>query len=255
MRNTVFASSLVVVAVGGLAGGVTSASDPGAAPPDTIPGSELLEGLGFTPEQLQCLAQNTGTIDITDLTSFTDLMAECELSMDQLFQIGQQAPATAEVETSATVGEGVTPSEIDAAAAAAALELLGLDQATLDCLVSEAGGAMPDDQGAELAFFNCEVGLGQLLAGIVALEVAASGAESDATTAESAATTPTVDSTSATVAPTGNALLDSILERLDPEQAQCVLDNAPDLDLSDVTALAALVETCGLELSDILPGG
>jgi hypothetical protein len=149
----------------------------------------------------------------------------------------------------------VTPIEIDAAAAAASLELLGLDQATIDCLVSEAGGASPDDQGAELALFNCEVGLGQLLAGIVALEAAASGAEPIATTPASSAPIPTVDGTPATDAPASNPLLDVLLEQLDPEQAQCVVDNAPDLDLGDLTALLAVADTCGIELTDIILGG
>jgi hypothetical protein len=121
--------------------------------------------------------------------------------------------------------------------------------------VSEAGGATPDDQGAELALFNCEVGLGQLLAGIVALEAAASGAEPSATTPASSVPTPTVDGAPGTVAPSSNPLLDVLLEQLDPEQAQCVVDTAPDLDLADLTALLAVADTCGIELTDIILGG
>jgi hypothetical protein len=250
MRTTVIASSLVVVALVGVASASASGAAPGApaAPNTTLSGMDVLGDLGFTTEQLQCVAENAGTIDITELlSSFTDVIEQCGLSIDQLLMFGDGTPGTAEGEGSATDGEAASPSEIDAAGAAAALELLGLDEATVDCLVSEAAVGTADDQGAELALFNCEVGLGQLLAGIVALEAAASGTASVATA--------TVDRATAPDAPTSNALLDTILEGLDPEQAQCVREVAPDLELTDLAAIRDVVETCGINLFELVLGG
>jgi hypothetical protein len=169
------------------------------------------------------------------------------MPLDELLQFGDEPVATDEIGPTAT-GEAMTPSEIDAAAAAAALGLFDLDEETLACLVSEAATATPDDQSAELALFNCEVGLGRLLAGIIALEAAASGADPAATTA-------TVERATATEPPMSDPLLDALLEGLDPEQAQCVHDVAPDLDLSDLAAVNDVVETCGIDLLDLLPGG
>jgi hypothetical protein len=251
MRNTVIACSVAVVALAGVAGGVVSASDPGVAPnapPSSIPGLDIFGDLDLDSEQLQCLAESAGSLDITDLASLPDLLAQCGKPLDELLQFGDEPVATDEIGPTATAGEAVTPSDIDAAAAAAALGLFGLDEETVACLVAEAATATPDDQSAELALFNCEVGLGRLLAGIIALEAAASGTDPAATTA-------TVERATATEPPMSDPLLDALLEGLDPEQAQCVRDVAPDLDLSDLAAVNDVVATCGIDLLDLLPGG
>jgi hypothetical protein len=250
----ILASSLVVVALGGLAGGISQAAgaDP-AAPPDTTPGMDIFADMGLTPEQAQCLIDSVGSVDTNDMTALTNLMTECGISLDQLLQIGQESVVTVPpIPTTEALAEA--PPEIDAASAAAALASLGLDEATVDCLVSEAATATADDQDAETAFLNCGVGAAQILDGIVAIAAAAG--------MDTTLTTEVLDATASTVESTGNAMVDLLLEELaseginlDADQGQCLLDNISDLDPNDITAIAAVFETCGIELSDIIPGG
>ncbi len=257
MRKTLIASSVAALAVAGLAGGaVYAAGDdaaPAAAPTTTIPGSDVFADMGLTPEQSDCLVANVGGVDMNDLTALMELMTQCGISTDQLLQIGEGAlETTLPGETATTTA---LPAEIDPATAAAALALFGLDQETIDCLVAEASAGTPDDATAELAFFNCEVGMAQLLAGIIALDTAASGAApADSATVTIAAEEPAVTS--------GNAMVDLLLEQLaaqginlDAEQGQCLLDNISDLDPNDMSAMLAVFETCGIEIADLLPGG
>jgi hypothetical protein len=259
MRKALIASSVAALAIAGLAGGaVYAAGDdaaPAAAPTTTIPGSDIFADMGLTPEQSDCLVANVGGIDMNDLTALMELMTQCGISTDQLLQIGEDAlETTLPGETATTTA---LPAEIDPATAAAALALFGLDQETIDCLVAEAsvGVGAPDDATAELAFFNCEVGMAQLLAGIIALDTAASGAApADSATVTVAAEEPAVTS--------GNAMVDLLLEQLaaqginlDAEQGQCLLDNISDLDPNDMSAMLAVFETCGIEIADLLPSG
>jgi hypothetical protein len=262
MRKTAFVIPLVVVALGGLTGGMVNATgtaDP-ASPPDTTPGSDIFADLGLTPEQTQCLVESAGNIDTSDLTALTNLMSECGISLEQLMQIGQETETVATVEAvPETVGPPASePSvEIDPAAATAALAALGLDQTAVDCLVAEAATATPDDPGAEGAFNACGVGPAQLLAGIVALAEAGTGSD-----AAPPATAEVAEAPPGSVASTGNPMVDMLLEQLaaqginlDAEQGQCLLENIADFDPNDVTSIANVLQTCGIELSDIVPGG
>jgi hypothetical protein len=259
MRTSLIASSLAVLSLVGLAGGAAYAAESRpspAAPSTTVPGMDMLESLGLTPEQIQCMASNLTGIDMNDLTALTEMMTQCGITMDQLVQIGESASTTVADETVTPVPESVAATEIVAEAAAAALALLGLDQATVECLVAEASTAAPaDPAAAELAFFNCEVDLAQILGGVVALDAAAGGsAGTDDLTATTAVGAPPSS--------TGNAMLDILLQQLaaegitlDPEQGQCLLDNISDFDPSDVASIVAVMESCGIELTDIVPGG
>jgi hypothetical protein len=263
MRKTVIATSLAVVALGGLAGSIASASgsdaDP-ASPPETTPGLDILSGLGLDPDQLQCLAESFGTVDVTDFSAMSELMDQCGVSIDQLLQIGDPSAATVEDEapetTEAVTVTAVATTDIDPAAAAAALEAFGVDADAVECLVSEAATVSPgDQQAAELAFIACEIGPAEILAGIVALDAAASGTESEPPGSAVDVAPP------ASVESTGNPMLDIVLEQLaaagvvlDDEQRTCLEDSIADVDLTDITAITALLETCNIDLSGT-PGG
>jgi hypothetical protein len=262
----VIASSLIVVALGGLAGGVASASDSGAAPAapsTTLPGMDVFTELGLTPEQGQCLVDNIGSVDMEDMTALFDVMTQCGITMDQLLQIGQATDTTlsAVPEATTTLAAAVSSVAIDPAAATAALDQLGLDSVAVECLAAASTPSAPaDDASAEAIFDACGVGPLQVLEGILALHAAAGGG-TEVTPTTLTATTLGV-ATPATVTETGNAMLDILLQQLasqgiilDPEQGQCLLDNISDLDPTDFTAIAAVLETCGIELSDIAPGG
>jgi hypothetical protein len=265
MRKTLIASSLAVVALGGLAGSIASASGSGAdpaAPPDTTPGLDALSELGIDAEALQCIVENFGSADVTDMSAMTELIDQCGISLDQLMQllqIGDETVATVENvigtvgEATATteVGEATVPPDIDAATAAAALEALGLDEASVDCLVTEAATATPDDAGAGAAFDNCGVGPAQLLDAIVALDAAASGTDA------APPTTAVDDVVPTSAASSGSEAFDIVIEtlesagiELEAEQEACLQENVEGLDPTDITAITALLETCG-----ILPGG
>jgi hypothetical protein len=266
MRNTVIVSSLVVVALGGLAGGVASASESGAVPAaasTTLPGMDVFTDMGLTPEQGQCLVENIGSVDTDDMTALFDVMDQCGISMEQLLEIGQMGEATLPDVVEATTTLAAPPSSvaIDPAAATAALEQLGLDASALECLAAASTPSAPaDDASAESVFGACGVGPLQVLEGILALHAAAGGSTDGAATTLTPTTLSVV--TPATVPETGNAMVDILLQQLaaegiilDAEQGQCLLDNISDLDPNDFTAIAGVMETCGIELSDLVPGG
>jgi hypothetical protein len=253
MRNTVIASSLLVVALGGLAGGVASATAQ-AAPDTTLPGMDVFTDLGLSGEQGQCLVDNIGSVDMEDMTALFEMMEQCGITMEQLMQIGEATatlPAVPEATTAAVT--------IDPASAAAALDALGLDAVAVECLAASTPSAPADDVAAEATFQACGVGAAQVLAGILALDAAAGGG-TDVTTDTLTASTLAVRAP-ATVPETGNVMLDILLQQLaadgimlDAEQGQCLLDNISDFDPTDFTAMGAVLETCGIELSDIAPG-
>jgi hypothetical protein len=263
MRKTLIASSVAALALAGLAGGVAVASNsegsPAAAPTTTVAGTDIFNDMGLTPEQGDCLVANVGGVDLNDLTALMELMTQCGISTDQLLQVGEDAlaPDTTTLDADTTTLDAVPPADIDPAAAAAVLALLGLDQPTVDCLVSAAETAPPtDDAAAESVFVSCGVGPLQILDAIVALDAAAGDA-----------TTP-VDTATVTVAPSGsvvssgNPMVDLLLEQLaaqgitlDAEQGQCLLDNISSLDPNDMTAMLSVFETCGINVADLIPGG
>jgi hypothetical protein len=259
MRRTVIATSLAVVSLAGLAGGVAYATDPGASPaaPTTtaVVGLDVFSDLGLTPEQAQCLVSSLGTVDMNDMGAMMDLMTQCAITTDQLLQIGEQTGSTLPEEITTSVAGAVPTSEIDAEAAAAVLALFGLDKTAVDCLVGQAATLPPDDDAAaEVAFITCGVGPAQILAGVVALDAAAAGE----------VVADTTDTTVAGAPPstTGNAMLDFILAQLasrginlDAEQGQCLLDNISDLDPTDAAASLDVFETCGIDITELVSGG
>ena len=57
-------------------------------------------------------------------------------------------------------------------------------------------------------------------------------------------------------------MVDLLLEQLaaqginlDATQGQCLLDNISDFDPNDMAAMAAVFETCGIDIADLLPSG
>ena len=208
--------------------------------------------MGLTAEQGDCLVANVGTVDVNDMTALMDLMTQCGISLEQLTEIGSQTATTEPgIAEPATTDASSTPVEIDAASAAAVLALLGLDKTAVDCLVTEAETAAPaDDAAAEQVFITCNVGPLQVLDAIVALAAAAGDAGSTGTTVAVAGTETTV----------ANAMVDLLLQQLeaqgitlDATQGQCLLDNISDFDPNDLSAMAAVFETCGINIADLIP--
>ena len=113
---------------------------------------DIFADMGLTAEQGACLVENVGGVDMEDLTALMDLLTECGVSTEQLPGhrpncLDDAAGET--IETPPTPPE-VPPVELDGPTAAAMLALLGLDQATVGCLVAEAETAAPtDDASAE----------------------------------------------------------------------------------------------------------
>jgi hypothetical protein len=263
MRKTLIASSLVLVGVGGLAGGVTAARDSGAAPAapgTTQPGLDILTDIGFDPEQLQCFITNIGSVGADDSTALFDVMSQCGISMDQLLSIGLATGETLPVapEASAPVVP-VSSVAIDPATATAALDALGLDPVALECLTAASTPSPPaDDASAEAIFEACGVGPLQVLEGILALDAATIGSDVTATTVPATI----AEETPATVIETGNAMVDLLLQQfaergieLDPAQAECLLDNIADLNPNDLAASLGVFEACGISINDLVPGG
>jgi hypothetical protein len=67
---------------------------------------------------------------------------------------------------------------------------------------------------------------------------------------------------SASVASSGNAMVDLLLEQLaaqginlDATQGQCILDNISDFDPNDMASVLSVLETCGIDIADLIPGG
>jgi hypothetical protein len=260
MRRTWIASSVAVLALAGIAGGAAYAAEssgaPEAAPTSSLPGQDILTSLGLEPEQIECLAANLGSVDMNDQTALTDVMTQCGLTTDQISQIGQAIISTSLPEaTAATTLESIPPAAFDPATVAALFELLGLDEATVDCVVSETEFAEPtDDAAAEAVLNNCGVGPLQVVEAIVALD-AQSGAfvTEDSVVVEDTVTGSLEPPVS--VASSGNAMVDLLLEQLDPAQAQCVLDNMSEFDLDDLLASIDVLETCGIDITELIPGG
>jgi hypothetical protein len=260
MRRTWIASSVAVLALAGIAGGAAYAAEssgaPAAAPTSTLPGQDILTSLGLGPEQIECLAANFGSADMSDVTALTEVMTQCGLTMDQVFQIGQAVISTTVPGAAVPASpESTPPAELDSATVAAVFEVMGLDEATVACLVEGASTAAPtDDQSAELVFIGCGVGPLAILEAIVALD-AQSGA---IVTEDSVVVEDTVTGSlepPASVASSGNAMIDLLLEQIDPAQAQCVLDNMPEFHVEDLLASLDVLETCGIDITELIPGG
>jgi len=261
MRNTLIASSVAAMAVVGLAGGAVFAAESSGSPatPSTTlaPGMDIFADAGITQDQLLCIGSNAGSIDMSDLAALTDIFAECGISLEQLMQIGQGVAPTTTGASDVVVAsdEPVPPGTLDAATLATVFEIMGLDEATVDCLVEgEATAPSPtDDQSAEAVFIGCGVGPLLILDAIVALHE-----QSGATTAES--TTTVAGAQATTALSSGNPMVDLLLEQLaaqgivlDATQGQCLLDNIADFDPNDMASVISVLETCGIDIADLLP--
>jgi len=257
--TSVIAASVLTV---GLAGGVVQAgnSDP-AAPPDTIPGMDMLSGLGLTPEQTQCLVDSAGDLDLEDMNAIMGLMTECGIDPMALVAGGATTPEPVVGTETSVVDDAAA---IDPDTAAAVLTMLGVDPTSAQCiadglLAADAGGT---DEDSLLLLQDCGLTLNDLLAGVVALnELAAGSADATATT-EVGAPTLSTEVGSPTTAGEGiasdNPMVTQIQDmlsqqgiELDEDQVSCLVDNVGDLDPSDAAAAMAVFESCGISLTDL----
>jgi hypothetical protein len=184
--------------------------------------------------------------------------------MEQLLQMGETGTETLPA-VEPTTDDSLAPlpaADLDAATAGSVLALLRLDQAALDCLVVESGTAvLTDDAAAEAVFTTCGVGPLQVLDAILALDAAAGGVVDPGTGTPEGPATTVAGSPSVT---SGNAMVDQLLAELEaegislsPEQGQCLLENidVAEFDPDDVTGLVGLLETCGIDIGDLITGG
>jgi hypothetical protein len=252
MRRTLIASSFAVAALVGVAGGVTYAVESGsgrdpASPTTTLDIEAVMSVL--TPEQLGCLVQNMGSVDAADTAAIFALLEECGISLEQLGDLavgGGTAPADSVVPASEPAG---TPETVDAATVAAVFELFGMDQTTVDCLVSASAAVAPGDEvAAESVFIDCGVGPAQILEGIVALDAAASGDTTTATVA--GAPTTALDLAANPIAQVVQEQLAAAGITLTDEQISCLVDNIASYDPSDPSSVLPLLETCGIDVAN-----
>lgn len=248
--TSVIATSVLTV---GLAGGVVQAgnSDP-AAPPDTVPGMDMLSGLGLTPEQTQCLVDSAGDLDLEDMNAIMGLMTECGIDPMALVAGGATTPEPA-VGTETSVLDDAAA--IDPDTAAAVLTMLGLDPTSAQCIADGllAADAGATDEDSLLLLQDCGLTLNDLLAGVVAInELAAGSADAPATTEVGAPTTAGegIASDNPMVIQIQDMLSQQGIE-LDDDQVSCLVDNVGDLDPNDAAAAMAVFESCGISLTDL----
>jgi hypothetical protein len=270
MRKTLIASSVAALTLAGLAGGGAYATESGAfptIPTSEVPGVDIFADLGLTSEQIDCLVSSIGSTDISDTAALMELFTQCGISIDELLQTGGTTESSIEpVVTETTALEAPPPAELDPEAVTAVFALFDLDQSAVDCLVGEAEAVAPtDDATAEGVFVTCGVGPLQLLEAIVALDALAGAIAAPVDTSTvTLEPPPTLDvaGTETTAVSSGNAMVDLLLEQLaaqginlDAEQGQCLLDNISDFDPNDIDSVLAVMETCGIDLTDLLTGG
>ncbi len=249
--TSVIAASVLTV---GLAGGVVQAGNRDqAAPPDTVPGMEMLTGLGLTPEQTQCLVDSAGDLDVEGMNAIMGLMTECGIDPMALVAGGAPTPEPA-VGTETSVLDDAAA--IDPDTAAAVLTMLGLDQTSTQCIANgllAADAAGPDEEDSLLLLQDCGLTLDDLLAGVVALSELAGSADSPATTEVVGAPT-TAGEGIASDNPMVTQIQDMLSQQgieLDEDQVSCLVDNVGDLDPNDAAAAMAVFESCGISLTDL----
>ena len=249
--TSVIAASVLTV---GLAGGVVQAGnrDP-AAPPDTVPGMDMLSGLGLTPEQTQCLVDSAGDLDLEDMNAIMGLMTECAIDPMALVAGGATTPEPA-IGTETSVLDDAAA--IDPDTAAAVLAMLGVDPTSAQCIADGllAADAAGPDEDSLLLLQDCGLTLDDLLAGVVALnELAAGSADAPATTEVVGAPT-TAGEGIASDNPMVTQIQDMLSQQgieLDDDQVSCLVDNVGDLDPNDAAAAMAVFESCGISLTDL----
>lgn len=254
MRKSLITSTIAasVLTVGFAAGaGQAAGSDP-AAPPDTIPGMDLLSGLGLDPEQTQCLVDNAASLDLEDMNAIMSLMTTCGIDPMALVAGGATVPEPA-VGTEITVtGDDAT---LDPAAAAAVLVMLGVEPTGAQCIADGllAADAPGTDEDSLLVLQDCGLTLNDLLAGVIALNELAAGSAVEPPSTEAGAPTTAGEglaSDNPMVAQMQEMLAQQGIE-LDADQVSCLVDNMADLDPNDMTASMAVFETCGISLTDL----
>ena len=252
MRKSLITSAIAasVLTVGFAANSVQAGTD-AAAPPDTIPGMDMLSGMGLTPDQTQCLVSSAGDLDLNDMNAVMGLMTECGIDPMSLVAGGATTSEPA-VGTETTTGDETA---LDPAAAAAVLVMLGVDPVAAQCIEDGllAADAAGTDEDSLLVLQDCGLTLNELLAGVVALNELAGGAADAPDSSDVAA--PTVAGEGlVTDNPMVGQIQDMLSQQgieLDSEQVSCLVDNVGDLDMNDMTAAMSVFESCGISLTDL----
>lgn len=257
MRTTVISILAASTLAVGFAAAASAAGGTAVAVPSTIPGLpglDGLDGLGVTPEQTQCLLENADGIDLNDLSSMLDLFTQCDFNPTDLLTVTPTDldPVVASIAvTEASSSESVPSGGLDPVAVSAVLDALGLDAATLGCIDDGLSADVPDDEGPLGVLQGCGLSLGQLLAGAVGLSGEMAGAADIPTTEAGPPSDPTdTESELAIVMQIQRLLTDQGIE-LDDDQVGCLVDNLASLDLGDLNATLAVVESCDIGLTDL----
>jgi hypothetical protein len=257
MRTTlitsVLAASVLTLGVAATAGASESGAGGQVATPTTVPFN--LDSLNLTPEQMDCLFANSGNTDLQDMTAIMDLMTQCGINPLDLVS-GATTPTVPGIPTTSPGAVPTVPGgTLDPTAAASVLAMLGVDPSLAQCIQAGLAAAVSpgDDNEALVILQSCGLTLNELLAGLVAVNTLASGAN---TVIPSVPTVPGIPTTaSATVSPIVQQLIDTVQTQygvtLTPEQATCLLDNISGLDPEDVNAMLALMEQCGISLDQL----
>ena len=253
MRKSLITSAIAasVLTVGLAASAVQAGgNDPGTAPPDTIPGMDMLSGLGLDAEQTQCLTDNAADLDLNDMNAIMGLMTECGIDPMSLVAPTGSTPDS-EGGTETTVAGDDT---VDPAAAVAVLAMFGVDPTAAQCIEDGLTSSPATDEDALAVLQGCDLSLTDLLTGFVGLNSLAGGAEADASTppddSAPAGTGEAVASDNPMVGQIQDMLAQQDIE-LDDDQVTCLVDNIGDLDLSDMTASMAVFETCGISITEL----
>lgn len=255
MRKIVLLPAIAASALAFGFAGATQVSGSGpAAPPTTIPGLDQLATMGLTPEQTQCLVDNSSGIDMSDMNAIMGLMTDCGINpMDLLGATDTASDVVAVTETAPTENTSGA-GELDQATVTAILGLLGVDPTSLQCIEDGLSSAVPDDDNAALTVLQgCGLALTDVLAGLVSVNDVASVGDLPTTPSVEGpdATGTGVGSSSGIVEQLQQLLRDQYGIELTDDQASCLLDNVSGIDMSDMNATLAVFESCGISLTDL----
>ena len=202
---------------------------------------------------------NVVGVDLNDMTAIMNLMTQCGIDPLALGTgVGTPTVPTPGVATTLVPVTGTGTATIDPADAASIMLMLGVDPTAAQCIESGllAATSPGDDNEALTILQSCGLTLNDLLIGVLAVNDLAAGT----------GVTPTLPVASGVPTTAGvavdNPLVQQLIDlvrdqygiELTPEQATCLLDNVTGLDPNDMAATIAVMEQCGISLSDLSPG-
>ena len=261
MRNTLIASSVAAVALVGLAGGAAFAAESsgsaGDAADDRRPRDGHLRRHGTDPRagrvsggqrRIGRHERPHGADGPDDRVRHLDGPAAADRS-------GRRADDRG-VRRRRDVGRAAPPGTLDSATVAAVFEIMGLDEATVDCLVEGAATAAPRPTTSppSSVFIGCGVGPLMMLDAIVALH--------EQTGATAAETTTTVAGGAGDDGRGGRATRWSTCSSSSspPRESTSTRRRASASSTTSPTSIPTtwrsvigVLETCGIDIADLLP--